>query len=45
MPTTIIASHSTIRDNRPTGPYGKVGDYLSQHLTPETDLAIRLVPK
>jgi superfamily II DNA or RNA helicase len=40
MPTTIIASHSTIRDNRPTGPYGKVGDYLSQHLAPETDLAI-----
>ena len=38
--TTLTTSRTTIRDNRPTGPYGKVGDYLLEHLGPETDVSI-----
>jgi len=39
-PTHPTTSHATIRDNRPNGPYGRVGDYLAEHLGVETDLAI-----
>ena len=40
MPTATLIARSTIRDNRPNGPYGKVGDYLAEHLLPGSDLAI-----
>jgi superfamily II DNA or RNA helicase len=38
--TAVKASHATIRDNRADGPYGKVGEYLSQNLLPGSDVAI-----
>ena len=40
MSTHPSASHTTIRDNRVGGPYGKVGDYLAECLKPGSALAI-----
>lgn len=40
MSTKLVASHSTIRDNRAGGLYGKVGEYLAECLKPSSELAI-----